>query len=359
MAKRKPTFSLQEMEDRLGYSVDPLVHSGAVGCLYSDLRPVPQSIYEKTLREFEENQTARHHLHRGSIGSTESSAYTMVVTRGEDVITITQRTGKGYYTFSVDLNYGFGLQISFLLSQEEGLRLQFRAGNSTNGNLFSLPREVRDRIYALAIPQSEWQIADVDQFDRNIFAGALGDPTGYYYPLSKDLTLLRVSKDIRDEALPLAYRKMIFRLDDLDDLVKLLLAIGNIGRDNIQSVIFPWESRSDLEERWKECRDFDGLSGALPKLHTSKCAQLLRQCKRLRFMRLQFQEDFLATIPPLVFKTDPGIQGLLHLPRIQKVEICDLADMGVEHCLAIWLKTQIEVEQSPTEVSKRQRQQIK
>ena len=57
---------------------------------------------------------------------------------------------------------------------------------------------------------------------------------------------------MRQEALPLAYQRTVFHMDDMDDFVKLLIAVGDIGRDNIESVELAWQSRTDSECQWTE-----------------------------------------------------------------------------------------------------------
>jgi hypothetical protein len=60
MAKRKPTFTLVEMERKLGYKIDSLNYpDDGVKRFYSDLRPVPDSVYERTKKEFEEHEKQR------------------------------------------------------------------------------------------------------------------------------------------------------------------------------------------------------------------------------------------------------------------------------------------------------------
>ncbi len=55
MAKAKPSLTLVEMESRLGYKVDSLTYPDESSKrFYSDLRPIPNSTYEKTKVEFEE-----------------------------------------------------------------------------------------------------------------------------------------------------------------------------------------------------------------------------------------------------------------------------------------------------------------
>lgn len=61
MAKAKPSLKLVEMESRLGYRVDSLTYPvESLNRFYSDLRPVPRSIYQRTKDEFEEYERKRH-----------------------------------------------------------------------------------------------------------------------------------------------------------------------------------------------------------------------------------------------------------------------------------------------------------
>lgn len=99
---------------------------------------------------------------------------------------------------------------------------------------FKLPREIRETIYTFALPKGEWSMPDIDQFEQDNLPRGLGDPSGFYYPLSKHLTVLRVNRQMRKEALPFAYRSTSFRVDDLDDVIKLLMAVGRVGCDNIE-----------------------------------------------------------------------------------------------------------------------------
>ena len=56
MAKRKPTLTLVEMERKPGYEIDSLNYpDDGVKRFYSDLRPVPNSVYERTKKGFEEH----------------------------------------------------------------------------------------------------------------------------------------------------------------------------------------------------------------------------------------------------------------------------------------------------------------
>ncbi|KAF2820912.1 hypothetical protein CC86DRAFT_304094, partial [Ophiobolus disseminans] len=172
---------------------------------------------------------------------------------------------------------------------------------------FKLPTEIRDRIYTFALVRGRWNIQNVTSFDTVNLPGGIGDLGGFYFPLSRGLEVLLVNRQMRQEALPLAYRTTSFHLDDLDDLLKLLIAVGDSGRQNIESAYFPWESRSDLERKWDETPDADDHSLQLPNLHVAECVKLLEQCRRLRFIRLYIEHNLMDAVDPEVFKTDPGI----------------------------------------------------
>ena len=175
------------------------------------------------------------------------------------------------------------------------------------------------------------------------FTGSIGDPSGFYFPLSSELAILRVNRQMRWETLSIAYRRTIFRLDDIDDLIKLLIAVGRIGRDNIESLEFAWESRADSEFKWDDAPDSDNLSLTLPTLHAAKCVQLLRQCKRLKYLRLYFENDLITSISPNIFENDPGIRGLRSIRGIERVQIYDLGHEPIEQLdLAKWLKKGME-----------------
>lgn len=208
---------------------------------------------------------------------------------------------------------------------------------------FRLPREIRDKIYTFAIPMGKWQVGNVENCDGLSFSRSIGDPSGFYFPLSSELSLLRVDRQIRQEALPLAYRRTVFHLDDMDDFIKLLIAVGKIGRDNIESLELTWESRADSESKWAKAPDSDDLFLTLPTLHAAKCVQLLKQCKWLGNLRLYFESDLMSNISPDAFKTDPGIRGLCSIRKIKRVQIWNLGHEPIEQRgLAKWLKGEME-----------------
>lgn len=208
---------------------------------------------------------------------------------------------------------------------------------------FRLPRKIRNRIYDFALPKGNWQIEDVDDFNRCNFIQSIGDPSGFYFPLSGKIAALGVNRQIRQEALPFAYRKTLFHLDDMDDLVKLLVAIGKVGRDNIEMLELAWESRADSELKLDENPNMDDSSLLLPTLHAARCVQLLKQCKRLRSLRLHIGSDLINDISPDDFKAHPGIRELCSLRGIKTVQICDLGyELVDDHGLAKWLREKME-----------------
>jgi hypothetical protein len=129
---------------------------------------------------------------------------------------------------------------------------------------------------------------------------------------------------MRQEALPRAFRSTLFRLDDMDNLIKLLIAVGYVGRDNIESLEFAWESKTDLDLQWTEAPTSTEHLPTLPVLHVASCVQLLSQCKNLKFLRLFFDSDLLSLKSPDSYRTDAGILALCSVRGIGRLEIYDL-----------------------------------
>lgn len=203
-----------------------------------------------------------------------------------------------------------------------------------------MPAEIRLKIYEFAIPSGLWHIDGANDFPRNSWPSCIGDCNGFYFPLSKQIGLLCANQKLRQEALPVAFQHTTFQLDDLDDLMKLLIAIGQTGRENIQSLQFPWESRTDLECRWDEHPANEDNDLNLPVLHVSACIRLLQECRRLRSIQVRFHSELLAKISPNVFKADKGIKGLCSLQGLQQVEVLGSGGETLEeYPLANWLET--------------------
>ncbi|KAF4633969.1 hypothetical protein G7Y89_g4145 [Cudoniella acicularis] len=333
------------MEGKLGYKIDPLNYPHeVVERFYSDLRPVSNSVYERTKTEFEEYErqgSLKEHKTVPGQDHLKCGACQTIV-NGQHRVQFKQRTHVGLYTVTVDIHYGFGLELGLLFTKKEAFSAMAIAKlqpdtNHHLGPFFKLPKELREKIYTLALPKGEWTISDDDGSELN-FARGVGDLSGFYFPLS-NLTVLKLNRQIRQEALPLAYRRTVFHFDDMDDLVSLLIAVGDIGRNNIESIELAWRSRSDSERQWSEAPTPSEHLLTLPTLHVGKCVQLLKQCKRLRFLRLYFERDHILDMSPDAFKADPGLSELCSIQGIKRVEIWDLGDEPIEHCdFTRWLK---------------------
>lgn len=155
--------------------------------------------------------------------------------------------------------------------------------------------------------------------------------------------MLGVDRRMREEALPLAYRRTHFYLADIDNLIKLLIAVGKIGRTNIESLEFTWESPADTNWGRVISPDCRNIFPTLPALHTARCVQLLKQCKKLELLRLYFESDLIINIPPDSYKADPGIRDLCSIRGIKRVEILDLTYESLEQGgFAKWLKGEME-----------------
>ncbi len=207
---------------------------------------------------------------------------------------------------------------------------------------YKLSRELRNRIYIFALFKEEWKIEDMSTFDELNFTEDMSDSSDFYFSLSKKLTVLRVNKQMRQETLSLAYRRTIFHLNDMNDLIKLLIAIKKIDRDSIESLKLTWESRVDSECKWDEALNSEDSSLTLSTLHVVKCVQLLKQCKRLTFLRLYFERDLINNIFSNVFKVDSEIRELCFVQEIERVKIWGLNYESLkQRDLVKWLKEEM------------------
>lgn len=148
---------------------------------------------------------------------------------------------------------------------------------------FDLPRELRERVYFFAVTEGEWRMDDAENsaFNRYKFARCIGDLSGFYFPLNNELAILRVNRQIRQEALPLAYRRTTFHLWDWDELTMFLVSVGQVGRDNIEALEFPVGSpMMNGGNWWVRVAEEDELTN-VSSLHVMKCVRLLKRCKRL------------------------------------------------------------------------------
>lgn len=222
---------------------------------------------------------------------------------------------------------------------------------------YKLSKELRNRIYIFALSKEEWKIEDISTFDELNFTEGMSDSSDFYFSLSKKLTVLRINRQMRQETLPLAYRRTVFHLNDMNDLIKLLIAVGKIGRDSIESLKLTWKSRVDSECKWDEASNSEDSSLTLSILHVVRCVQLLKQCKRLTFLRLYFERDLINDIFSNVFKADSEIRELCFLREIERVEIWglnyeSLEQRGLVKCLKKEMKSSEKKEENEKELDK-------
>lgn len=213
-----------------------------------------------------------------------------------------------------------------------------RSGRS----FLELPRELRETIYSHVLVAKRWCIGeDNEDRSRNI-CRALGDLKGFYFPYGEDATLLSVNRQIRDEALPIAYRKTTVHANDIDDATRILIAIGSIGRENVESLGLCWESEVDSINNGRKCPAPENNHLILPALHVSTCIALIKQCRRLRRLRLMFESSIMAEIPQSIFQSDPGIALCCTIRGIEQVEILGYAGETLEELdNAKWLASQM------------------
>ncbi|KAJ2897091.1 hypothetical protein MKZ38_005001 [Zalerion maritima] len=247
MAKRTPNPTVEEMEKELGYTAEDLNPSASdIQRIYTDLRPVVQS--DRVKRDFDEHRARKQRKKSKTL--TEPS-----LTQDLDHIHIelASRHGIGLYRFEADIMYDLGVNLHMLLTEDEA-QTMLRVTkvqpipNASQSPLLAFPREIRDRIYRLAIPNGKCIIKDFDNLDGPCFAGGLADPSGFYFSLSSMLSVLSLNVQTRQESLPFAYRKILFCLGDMDDLVRLLVAIDQKNAEEREAIL-DWLSTLDFRER--------------------------------------------------------------------------------------------------------------
>ena len=192
-----------------------------------------------------------------------------------------------------------------------------------------------------ALPRGKWEKNDEDSNESFNFAKAIGDPSGFYFPLSKQLAILRANKQLRQESLPLAFRKTVFHMYDIDDAVQVLIAAGRLGRANIESLELAWQSRADAEMKHDEDDNTEDPFLTWPTLHVSRCVSLLKQCERLENLRLYFAAELVADLPD--GNCNYSIGKLSSVRGIKNVEIYDLNHVPLEQRGVVsWLREQMQ-----------------
>jgi len=368
MAKRKPT--IQEMERALGYAVEPAVYVDNVGRrFYSDLTPISDRPYDQTEKEYVNIRRAQRSQDRKEDSSImlPKCDNTKTISWEGNTVTVRRSDSVGFYKFFVDIQYAFGLDLPFLFTVEEAFGLvsvahlaqpkilhrpciepasqQQLAGSGPQDRsaLFILPRELRDKICGFAFHGAEWRSKRRCTGGREYsFCKSVGDLSGFYFPLGNDFALLTVNRQMRQEALPLAYRHTTFYLADIEDLTRFLVAVGRVGRENIESLDFAWESQIDLDYSWRKFPDSETNHLTLPAWHVSHCVQLLKQCRRLKSLCLRFESCLMTDVPLETFRSDPGILSLCSLRGVEDIAILstDEENMG-DYVVARWLRNQM------------------
>lgn len=217
----------------------------------------------------------------------------------------------------------------------EKMKFQINCLKVEHGPCLRLPRELRNMIYDHAIPERLWKALDPSVLLEKIFPASIGDLSGFYFPFSPSINTLHVDKQIRHEALPLVYRNISFRWSDIDDFIKFALSIGTIGRNNVESLELSWFSSSGSEYHTSEGE---------PDFQTSICIQLLKQFRRIKHLRLNF-DDELFTVPTSDPKFDLRILQLgSSMSGIKSVQICGFDESNLDEKFesAKWLKTQLQ-----------------
>ncbi|RSL61703.1 hypothetical protein CEP54_006046 [Fusarium duplospermum] len=323
------------MEKKLGYTADSMTLPDKER-FYSDLKPMSNDTLKQFLREYQE-LTRRDH----GICHLEKSGQDLVIKGDGCSVVITQTDRTGFYRYAVDIKYDRGFYLPLLLTEAEASlvltapKLPLIETSRGDSTFLNLPRELRENIYHFALPPRELGIKDIDAFERQCFPVAVGDPSGYFFQVGQEPAILGVNKQIRQEALPFAYRNTTFCLDDLDDAVKVLVAVGQIGRDNMTSLQFPWESKNEIQSTLEQSPHSSDVPLELPSLHVSRCIQLLKRCKRLEILRICLDQDIFKHVSTSKFLTDPGIEGLCGLRHLRRLEVVDLSDETLEEHPAV------------------------
>ncbi|KAI0016479.1 hypothetical protein F4780DRAFT_759181 [Xylariomycetidae sp. FL0641] len=369
MAKRRPSQSLEEKEDMAGFKADALPQlSEDEPCFYSDLQIVPRDLGRRMSREVDETRR-RQARYGDQICERESSGYrlspkcSLITGLGETEIELKRLRGMGHYRYLLDLRYSFGLAVRVLLKEEEAEQVtalqksQAEVQGSQSSILFSLPPEIRDKIYDLVSSEVDgdnhtfyhFTVVDDNAAIQSLTITDSLHRSGNLRPLrlaGQDIRILQVCRQLREEALPWVYRNARLPFASLEETLKLLLLIGDVGCSNIQRLRLDWFNLWDSEKLENEHRNDPRLSLctlAWPYTTTDPCVRLIHQCHRLRHISIRFDDDWLLRVPEQDFKQDTRIRGLCALRGIQEVEILGLDFQPIEEdCpLAQWLSDQL------------------
>jgi hypothetical protein len=108
-----------------------------------------------------------------------------------------------------------------------------------------------------------------------------------------------------ERLVPFAYRRTTFVLGDMDDTIKFLIAVGQTGRENIETLQLSCASRADSWHRYEEDTQGKDRHSLLPELHVSVLVMMLKQCKRLRIPRLALMASSSGNWKPEIWLNNP------------------------------------------------------
>ncbi|KAK5093558.1 hypothetical protein LTS08_008882 [Lithohypha guttulata] len=346
MAKRRPAHTTQQLERKLGYDINHDISGFESAAYYIDLRPVPQDKHSRVQRELDEQTRCEFPVSDdGDIlfENTKPSFQSEVVDYDGNTTTLKRTNHSRMYPFAASIDYNFRLRFSFLLTSVEASRalsapkLIYNPTSDLGPIFSSLPAEIRQKIFYSVIPSGIWERQEHGVCLPNL-AESLGDQSGFFFPLCQ-LPLLRTCKQIRFESLAFAYQKTMFRLDDIDEAIQVLIAAGQVGRQNITALEFSWSSRSDLERQASNAPADREFVPALVTLHAEECSILLEQCRNLKHLRLQFDEDLVDAFLPEVYEANEGLRRLQHIRGLQKLDIIDAAGEPLKRTQFVqWLR---------------------
>ena len=132
-------------------------------------------------------------------------------------------------------------------------------------------------------------------------------------------------------------------MDDIDDLIKLLIAIGDIGRKNLRFLEFTWQSRCDSDSKDTTAAQNAESITTMPTLLIGRVVELLKQCKCLETLRILFDIDDSVEFDAMDFDARIELSQLNSLLGVRTVEICGLNYEPLpQHRFANWLKESLQ-----------------
>jgi hypothetical protein len=199
---------------------------------------------------------------------------------------------------------------------------------------------VRDIIYDFTLPFHTLELPESIFHQRQTLPEAIGDPTGFFES-TRGCASLQLCKGLRAEMLPIAYANMCCEAQDLGNAVKLLMAIGTIGRDSLGHLDVLW-SGGGSEEEHEHSPSEATTTLWLPSRHVPLCLHLLAECRGLKTLSLRFERELLSATPLDDFQRNTGILQLASIKHVIQVNMLDVwGDSLDDHALLQWLKREM------------------